>query len=115
MIYGTSASKGVAAKQPKKELMNSPAKTRGAIRTQPWTRGNRLVGYDPEKIRMWIGGQRLHHGATGIALAATALLGVGAHRVEVRRALMLTLAGSALVAHDWKDRSVWFRFGPQGD
>jgi hypothetical protein len=43
---------------------------------------------------MWIGGQRMHHGATGIALFA---------------------AGIALVAHDWKDRSVWFRFGPQSD
>ncbi|MDX6615868.1 MAG: hypothetical protein QOD60_959 [Solirubrobacterales bacterium] len=89
--------------------------TRGAIRTQPWTRGNRLVGFDPEKIRMWIGGQRMHHGTTGIALAATALLGVTSKHFEARRALVLTLAASAMVAHDWKDRSLWFRFGPQAD
>ena len=89
--------------------------TGGAIHVHPWTRGNRLVGYDPELKRMWIGGQRLHHGATGIALAAAGLLGIGIHRVEARRALTWTLAGTALVAHDWKDRSVWFRGGPQAE
>jgi hypothetical protein len=68
--------------------------TGGAIRVPPWTRGNRLVGYDSERRRMWVAGQRLLHGATGIALAA---------------------AGIVLVAHDWKDRSVWFRGGPQTD
>ncbi len=93
----------------------TPANIRGAIRTQPWTRGNRLVGYDPEKIRMWIGGQRLHHGATGIALAATAVVGLSSRRFNASRALALTVAGTAMVAHDWKDRSVWFRFGPQPD
>jgi hypothetical protein len=36
-------------------------------------------------------------------------------RVEVRRAISWTLAGTAMVAHDWKDRSVWFRGGPQPD
>jgi hypothetical protein len=66
----------------------------GAIRVSPWTRGNRLVGYDPDRRRMWVAGQRLHHGATGIALAA---------------------AGIVLVAHDWKDRSAWFRGGRQAD
>ncbi len=64
----------------------------GATRATPWTRGNRLVGYDPIQKRMWVGGQRLHHGVTGIALA---------------------LLGGVLVAHDWKDRTVWFRRGPQ--
>jgi hypothetical protein len=59
---------------------------------KPWTRGNRLVGIDPELRRMWVGGQRLHHGLTGIALV---------------------LAGGVLMAHDWKDRSVWFKRGAQ--
>jgi hypothetical protein len=63
-------------------------------KVSPWKRGNRLVGIDPELRRMWIGGQRLHHGLTGIALAA---------------------AGLILMAHDWKDRSVWFRLGRQAD
>jgi hypothetical protein len=89
--------------------------TGGATRAHPWTRGNRLVGYDLELKRMWVGGQRLHHGATGIALAAAGLLGVGAQRFEARRALLWTLAGSAMVAHDWKDRSAWFAGGPQSD
>ncbi|MGZ5326051.1 MAG: hypothetical protein ACXWEL_05370 [Solirubrobacterales bacterium] len=89
--------------------------TGGAIRVRPWTRGNRLVGYDPERRRIWVGGHRLHHGATGIALAAAGMLGMGAQRVEARRALLWTLAGSAMAAHDWKDRSVWFAGGPQPD
>ena len=61
---------------------------------KPWKVGNRIVGVDPELRRMWVGGQRLHHGLTGIALV---------------------LAGGVLMAHDWKDRSVWFRRGPQTD
>ena len=58
----------------------------------PWTHGNRLLGYDPTRRRVWICGQRVHHGATGILLAAL---------------------GAALVAHDWKDRPVWFSRGAQ--
>ena len=42
--------------------------------------------------RVWICGQRVHHGATGILLATL---------------------GAALVAHDWKDRPVWFARGAQ--
>ena len=41
---------------------------------------------------MWVLGQRVHHGTTGIVLAAV---------------------GAALVAHDWKDRPVWFQRGAQ--
>jgi hypothetical protein len=89
----------------------TPTTTGGAIHVQPWTRGNRLVGYDLELKRLWVGGQRLHHGATGIALAAAGL----ARLSRSRRALAWTLAGSALVAHDWKDRSLWFAGGPQPD
>ena len=59
---------------------------------RPWTHGNRLLGYDPMRRRVWICGQRVHHGATGIVLAAL---------------------GAALVAHDWKDRPVWFARGAQ--
>jgi hypothetical protein len=87
----------------------------GAIHVQPWTRGNRVVGYDPDRKRLWVGGHRLHHGATGIALAVAGVLGMTVQRVEARRGLLWTLAGSAMVAHDWKDRSVWFAGGPQPD
>jgi len=84
-------------------------------RTPAWTHGNRIVGFDPEQRRLWIGGQRLHHGVTGIALAGTAIANLAARRSAASRSLAWLLAGGALVAHDWKDRAVWFRRGPQSD
>ena len=81
----------------------------------PWTAGNRILGWDRELRRLWVGGQRLHHGATGIALAGTALARLATRRARISSALAWTLAGGALVAHDWKDRTVWFRRGPQPD
>jgi hypothetical protein len=45
------------------------------------------VYYDTVQRRLWISGQRCHHGATGALLAA---LGFG------------------LMLHDWKDRTEWF-------
>jgi len=76
----------------------------------PWTKGNRLFGYDPEKLRVWVGGQRLHHGLTGCLLAAAGVAGLTAHRGHPVR---WTLVGAALMAHDWHDREVWFAPGPQ--
>ena len=58
---------------------------------RPWTKGNRLIGYDPHRRRLWVAGQRVHHGMTGVLLAVT---------------------GALLMAHDWKDRPVWFERGP---
>ena len=81
----------------------------------PWTHGNRLLGYDPSLRRLWIAGQRLHHGATGIALAATGLAGIAARRFTPSRGFAWALTGTALIAHDWKDRSLWFERGPQSD
>ena len=40
--------------------------------------------------RVWVCGQRVHHGLTGVLLAA---------------------AGTVLMAHDWKDRPMWFERG----
>jgi hypothetical protein len=51
-----------------------------------------LVRYDPEFRRVWVGGQRLHHGLTGAFLAGLGLV---------------------LMAHDWRDRSRWFERGTQ--
>ena len=51
-----------------------------------------LVSYDAAKRRVWVGHQRLHHGLTGAFLAG---------------------AGLALMLHDWHDRSVWLKRGPQ--
>lgn len=79
--------------------------------TAIWPRGNRVIGFDPDLRRLWIGGQRLHHGATGIALAGVAVANLLTRRSP--RGLAYLLAGSAMVAHDWKDRSLWFRRGPQ--
>jgi hypothetical protein len=79
----------------------------------------RLVEYDALHRRLWIHGQRLHHGATGTVVALTASLGLLAgHGPSIRtqstpRSLtVLAIAGWALMAHDWKDRSVWFARGP---
>jgi hypothetical protein len=58
----------------------------------PWTHASQLIRYDAERRRLWVLGQRVHHGTTGIVLAAV---------------------GAALVAHDWKDRPVWFQRGAQ--
>jgi hypothetical protein len=82
---------------------------------KPWTLGNRLVGLDPELRRLWIGGQRLHHGLTGIAVASAGIAQLAVRRSDASRAIAWTLAGGVLMAHDWKDRSVWFRRGPQTD
>ena len=48
------------------------------------------VHYDRRARRVWIRGQRLHHGATGALFATLGLL---------------------LMAHDWKDRARWFARG----
>jgi hypothetical protein len=50
-----------------------------------------LLRYDARRRRLWIAGLRVHHGLTGVLLFA---------------------AGTALIVHDWKDRSLWFRLGP---
>ena len=50
-----------------------------------------LLRYDAHRRRLWVAGQRVHHGLTGV---------------------MLLAAGTALVLHDWKDRSLWFQLGP---
>lgn len=58
---------------------------------RPWTKGNRLIAYDPVRRRIWVCGQRVHHGLTGALLAVT---------------------GAALMLHDRKDLSMWFERGP---
>jgi hypothetical protein len=51
-----------------------------------------LIRYDARRRRLWVCGQRLHHGLTGVLLAG---------------------AGMALMAHDWNDRTIWFARGRQ--
>jgi hypothetical protein len=86
-----------------------------AIEMNPWKVGNRVLGIDPELRRVWIGGQRLHHGLTGIAVATAGLTRLATRRTEATRGIAWALIGGALMAHDWKDRSVWFQRGPQSD
>jgi hypothetical protein len=87
----------------------------GLMAMNPWKVGNRIVGVDPELRRVWVGGQRLHHGLTGIAVASAGLANLALRRSEASRAIALALAGGVLMAHDWKDRGVWFRRGSQAD
>jgi hypothetical protein len=82
------------------------------MHTTPWTTGNRFVGFDIERRRLWVGGQRVHHGATGIVLATAGLAGLAARRLTTRGGIEWALIGTALIAHDWRDRGVWFKRGP---
>jgi len=79
------------------------------------------VEYDALQRRVWILGQRCHHGATGALLAgggvvaAAAGLALRHHAPRGSRlaaALASASAGTLLMLHDWHDRSVWFRLGP---
>ena len=74
-------------------------------------REHHLVDYDPVLHRVWIGGQRLHHGATGAAFAAAGIAALLARRIPARDSVPMALLGATLMAHDWKDRAVWFRRG----
>jgi hypothetical protein len=79
----------------------------------------KLVEYDALRRRLWILGQRCHHGATGSLVAAAAFLVLVSDPAQVTRpslgprsVLALAAAGGALMmAHDWKDRSIWFERG----
>jgi hypothetical protein len=66
---------------------------------------------DRASRRLWIRGQRCHHGATGAVLASAGVLALMGLRV--RPLAGLVAAGGLLMAHDWKDRSVWFARGWQ--
>ena len=67
--------------------------------------------YDAIQRRLWIRGQRCHHGATGALLASAGAIGVLALRAPALTAMVA--AGGLLMAHDWHDRSLWFARGAQ--
>jgi hypothetical protein len=66
----------------------------------------RLVEYDAFRNRLWIFGQRCHHGAAGTLVASAAVL-IGRERSR----FALALTGATLMAHDWKDLPIWFEPG----
>ena len=65
--------------------------------------------YDAIQRRLWIGGQRCHHGATGTLLAAAGVVGLLVLRAPALSGMIA--AGGILMAHDWRDRAVWFARG----
>lgn len=69
------------------------------------------VHYDTTRRRLWIYGQRCHHGATG-ALLASAGAAVTLATLTPACAAMVA-AGTVLMVHDWHDRSIWFERGWQ--
>jgi hypothetical protein len=71
----------------------------------------RPVHYDAVRHRLWICGQRCHHGATGALLTAVAATALVASFMRPRGALTLAATGSLLMAHDWKDLPLWFERG----
>ena len=77
----------------------------------------KLVEYDALRHRLWILGQRCHHGATGSVVAAAAFLALVTESAldpdpGPRSALALAAGcGALMMAHDWKDRSIWFERG----
>ncbi len=74
--------------------------------------GARVIEYDAFSRRLWIRGQRCHHGATGTVVAALAFVGLIVDRDSRQRLLAMAATGGALMAHDWKDHSLWFQRGP---
>ena len=72
------------------------------------TAARRLLAYDAESRRVWVIGQRCHHGATGTVLTAASLAGLALVRARTSVLLGVAAAGGLLMAHDWKDRAWWF-------
>ena len=72
-----------------------------------------LVRYDAARRRVWVHGQRLHHGCTGAMLAGLGLAGLAARRFTPRSGIEWAIFGTVLMAHDWHDRSLWFERGAQ--
>ena len=66
--------------------------------------------YDAARRRLWVYGQRCHHGATGALLAGAGLVGLA---LRARALGALVAAGGALMVHDWNDREIWFQRGWQ--
>jgi hypothetical protein len=79
----------------------------------------KLVEYDAPRHRLYILGQRCHHGARGSVVAAAACLAlvsdpaamIKPHAWPGSLLAVAAASGALLMAHDWKDRSIWFERG----
>ncbi|MBV9002816.1 MAG: hypothetical protein JO304_27420 [Solirubrobacterales bacterium] len=79
----------------------------------------KLVEYDVLSRRVWILGQRLHHGATGSLVAAAACLALMSNPPSMTKVhvwpgslrALVAAGGALMMAHDWKDRAIWFERG----
>lgn len=78
---------------------------------QTTSRPRTLVEYDSVRRRLWIAGQRCHHGATGAVVAAVGLTGLAVQLADLGTALPVAISGAALMIHDRHDRSMWFERG----
>jgi len=69
-----------------------------------------IVHYDRVQKRLWLAGQRCHHGAAGavVAVAGATLLGTTS---RYRTLLPVVAMGCLSMAHDWDDRAIWFQPG----
>jgi hypothetical protein len=71
------------------------------------------VRYDATHRRLWIAGQRCHHGATGALVTVASAAALIARRQHIVGLAALLAAGGLLMAHDWHDRGLWFQPGHQ--
>jgi hypothetical protein len=71
----------------------------------------RPVEYDSIRRRLWIFGQRCHHGATGALVASAACVAIAAERQVAGPLVALAATGGMMMVHDWKDHSFWFELG----
>ena len=70
-----------------------------------------MVRYDAARRRLWLFGQRCHHGAGGALLAAAGFAFAATGLADPLSCLPLTATGGLLMAHDWQDRAIWFEPG----
>jgi len=71
------------------------------------------VTYDVTHQRVWIGHQRLHHGAPGALMAVMGLIGLVAHLGRPAVCLEALMTGAVLMVHDGRDLPYWFMRGQQ--
>jgi len=81
------------------------------VHAQSTSHPRALVAYDPARRRLWLLGQRCHHGATGALIASGALTSSVSHLAGPGLTAALATTGAALMAHDWRDRRIWFERG----